>query len=104
VVSEVGDTSESLPALQIGKLESAKETEGSMTATKEEVTPAVEQVTDDAIKRECDKLSRMILKRQEDVCELRHEITVLESRRDELINVQIARLKAQMSQLNIEGE
>jgi hypothetical protein len=79
-----------------------------MTATANELTPApaIEKLTDDAIKRECDKLARMILKRQEDVAELNHEITELSSRRDALINVQIERLKMTLSQVTtgMEGE
>lgn len=65
-------------------------------------TPAISKLTDDAIRNEIAKLARMIAKRQEDAAELGHEICELQSKRDALLDVQIARLRAQKTV--IEGE
>lgn len=71
-----------------------------MTATATEAPDAmaaVDKLTDDAIKAEIKKLNRMIASRQEDISELNHEIVQYQARRDQLIEAQIQRLKAQLT-------
>ena len=65
-----------------------------MTATAEQLTS---KLTDNALKVEVAKLGRMITNRETDRDELDNEIGELRKKRDALLEVQITRLKAQMS-------